>query len=904
MDLSLYDIERSIEKDGTVSFLQSHRFIATLLCSALTVNDVIKTLEGIQAIYPKCPTYEQTYLNNFRRDLTLICKIVNAIRIGWCQHIRQLGSDDSNFGTVTTSCLSIVLEEARSKELQHILLSACSIPVDKTAVEGLACVELFFKQMHDELGLFREFCLDNDVSVYNIPSPDEVTLSKLGNMSIAMSDNAPNALAKSRLIQARVRELVQANLTEEELADMTDEEKAAMCLIFVMGCIIHLRHLLVKEAISEETALLKVLCPVDNHQQDRLEASVSSVCHALVKAMSDEYEKGFSDKISVWMSTNGLGSEVLLSLGRAGNGARFDSEFEIPYKILLMKKVIMQMLVEEFIVSKFVPNSDAAATQETVIAKSIRVRLGSKQIQAAMRARAMLFYCCIAPLRMLMNSKELREERGDHEPLHLYDFGGVFDTLEKALVDAIDSPIDILQIDFRFFPIRQFPCLINFYANRNIRELQSANREKKVLEKLLVRREIYDLGSDEELLMMTLQFLGVLVRGMLDSLTRNGKTWLTSCDGQYSTQRWTPEMKEKLGSLAGDNIALGESPFGRAGYVDEKLMNALQSTINGVVVGGQCGLFEHLKDLNETQLVAILNFAKSRRTVYKEEDRLALIRQKKCKEDKLKATRERLMAKLDEKNQLRAALQCIQRVKTNNELTQALGKLDSDTKKINFLKTQIRVYTIVAGWKEEKGNDKFSKKGDVEFGGTANLTKRLRALLSSGRTFPSYGEVGPSSSDELLEDDAGRSGFTLMEDYKTHGQEIMSASTSSMRDLQKKNATYLPRDLIFCWYEVDIFKWRYPLTDVQAEYRVGRVFVDRETNEELVVRGLYYDDANDDIVIYLHLVDDLTSIEIDTGVMKPRKTQHCSHSMFREQQIAENWKVCWTGKVFKTTLSA
>jgi len=172
--------------------------------------------------------------------------------------------------------------------------------------------------MHDELGLFREFCLDNDVSVYNIPSPDEVTLSKLGNMSIAMSDNAPNALAKSRLIQARVRELVQANLTEEELADMTDEEKAAMCLIFVMGCIIHLRHLLVKEAISEETALLKVLCPVDNHQQDRLEASVSSVCHALVKAMSDEYEKGLSDKTSVWMSNNRLGSEVLLSLGRVG----------------------------------------------------------------------------------------------------------------------------------------------------------------------------------------------------------------------------------------------------------------------------------------------------------------------------------------------------------------------------------------------------------------------------------------------------------------------------------------------------------------------------------------------------------------------------------------------------------
>ena len=132
----------------------------------------------------------------------------------------------------------------------------------------------------------------------------------------------------------------------------------------------------------------------------------------------------------------------------------------------------------------------------------------------------------------------------------------------------------------------------------------------------------------------------------------------------------------------------------------------------------------------------------------------------------------------------------------------------------------------------------------------------------------------------------------------------MAASTVSVLELQKKSATYLPADLVFDWDEVDVFKWRYPLTDVQAEYRVGRVLVDQETSEELVVRGLYYDDASDDTVVYMHLVGDLTSTEIDTGVMKPRKTQHCSHSMFREQQIAESWKVCWTGKVFKTTLSA
>ena len=38
------------------------------------------------------------------------------------------------------------------------------------------------------------------------------------------------------------------------------------------------------------------------------------------------------------------------------------------------------------------------------------------------------------------------------------------------------------------------------------------------------------------------------------------------------------------------------------------------------------------------------------------------------------------------------------------------------------------------------------------------------------------------------------------------------------------------------------------------------------------MRGLCYDDANDDIVLYLHLMNDLTTGEIDKGVINPRET--------------------------------
>jgi len=140
-----------------------------------------------------------------------------------------------------------------------------------------------------------------------------------------------------------------------------------------------------------------------------------------------------------------------------------------------------------------------------------------------------------------------------------------------------------------------------------------------------------------------------------------------------------------------------------------------------------------------------------------------------------------------------------------------------------------------------------------------------------------------------------------MDDFKEHGASIMVASTDSMLKLQEKNATYLPMNLVFGWDQVHVFKWCQPLTDVQAEYKVGRVFVDLDSDEELVVRGLYYDDVNDDVILYLHLMNDLTAAEIDKGVMNPRKTSNCELSMFRQQQIAEKWRVQWTGRVFKTT---
>jgi hypothetical protein len=97
--------------------------------------------------------------------------------------------------------------------------------------------------------------------------------------------------------------------------------------------------------------------------------------------------------------------------------------------------------------SKFVPSTDPTETQKTVLERFISGKLGSIQMQVAMMAKFILFYCCIASFRILKNSKELRPYDGNHELLHLYDCVKVFNSLNRVLGCVIDDSANVLSVD-------------------------------------------------------------------------------------------------------------------------------------------------------------------------------------------------------------------------------------------------------------------------------------------------------------------------------------------------------------------------------------------------------------------------------------------------------------------------
>ena len=92
---------------------------------------------------------------------------------------------------------------------------------------------------------------------------------------------------------------------------------------------------------------------------------------------------------------------------------------------------------------------------------------------------------------MLMSSKELRQESGNHEPVYLYDFGNLLNALEWILAHSVENPATVLPVDFTFFSVGYFLILTSFYANRNIKYLSSTDNLRRVSEKLLVHEDIY-----------------------------------------------------------------------------------------------------------------------------------------------------------------------------------------------------------------------------------------------------------------------------------------------------------------------------------------------------------------------------------------------------------------------------
>jgi hypothetical protein len=154
------------------------------------------------------------------------------------------------------------------------------------------------------------------------------------------------------------------------------------------------------------------------------------------------------------------------------------------------------------------------------------VQLTSPTLVAADMVRAVLFDKCFRPLRILCNGVDLPE-------WHPLKMAGVADKLEKVFEAVSTDPMSIMEEDYECFSVVDFPVLEEKVARWKACRSISA-----------IRQELYH-PSDQTVIDARGECAGIIkawATGILVSLRRNCKDYLTSTDGRYCEGKQTDKM--------------------------------------------------------------------------------------------------------------------------------------------------------------------------------------------------------------------------------------------------------------------------------------------------------------------------------------------------------------------------
>ena len=136
-------------------------------------------------------TYNQTFINNERRQLGIEQGVLNAWKLASAKYYREFFNDGSDKNGVNIMCTSLLVEYANG-ENELIILTAADLPRDKTARGGFNSVMLALEYHRQKLAMFTKFCNDKRIDVSNLDhaSLNVIVISQLGRLFKGM-DNCP-----------------------------------------------------------------------------------------------------------------------------------------------------------------------------------------------------------------------------------------------------------------------------------------------------------------------------------------------------------------------------------------------------------------------------------------------------------------------------------------------------------------------------------------------------------------------------------------------------------------------------------------------------------------------------------------------------------------------------------------
>ena len=445
--------------------------------------------------------------NQWQRLSGFAQKIVNACAIASAARIVELNVDDSSIHGTTVTCMEVVIEKEDGK-LKRLFMEASYLPEDKTGESIVQSVKDIFTFHKKWYNIFLEHLAESGVPTEHLPNPSGITLEKMASSCILMSDNAPNAKKGIRLLEDAIRDLVEAGFTKEELDAMDTEARNALCICVSAGCTVHIRNLMANHGAAQQDELLQGVILAD--PQQRMEHTSDSLLFAVKKLVQPgAYEKGHGHEFKSFVHEK-HGNLVLVYLGRAVTGSRFDDSFECAYKVLMMRDEIISFL-------SFLSMTEKTSHEPSRLTQSVLMRISSTEFKVSLCVLTWFWLKLFRPMRLLSNRAELK--------MSMMENGEMFDTIEEQLLELIDSPQHMFDFYYEVFegtiPGRQ-------EWHQKLKKTVNGTTIKWADE---VKARAYDCLSESERELAN-KHVAVIAEGILNELREVGKDYLTSQNGK------------------------------------------------------------------------------------------------------------------------------------------------------------------------------------------------------------------------------------------------------------------------------------------------------------------------------------------------------------------------------------
>jgi hypothetical protein len=541
----------------------------------------------------------------------------------------------------------------------------------------------------------QQVVLRDDPELYDsIPSPDGIDIKKLGQHGLVMTDSC-NAAQKAR------------RLLQHEIGGIVHE----------MDCHHHLRNVWIKGMEKSVSVFLRVIMS-DSLEQIPAELRVTCIFSAIARAwdkffsLCANYPKGQGEHFAAWLRVNKPGTALYHVVG--AQGSRHDLCLEAAPAIYMNRYVCFDYASYVLRLPK---------KQDNILLRCLFVLMTSEEIIAQSRLYAILYISFCVPMRWLA-AKTPELGKWGWGPISN---GDAIDTLREKMMDLIDDPSKVLNEDFMMNMFQKyvdalppFKSYLEHLFQKKRMNVVASESGATVLQFAELRTELFspsdstNAGTNGRLI----ELARVAAQGILDELHDEKKaTWkyLSVSESTVSFLGCPKEVKEGLYGREATNdrseSALGGTTqqlqqYGRIGIANAAAISDAKR--NGYfhrfsATGKKTKGMFHQFDPKMRECLLTMAIEDSPVTVATNRDDLDRQREAKRKKEEMieKKSLDKAKEELVEASYYWEMYNSDVCWKGQQSIVKKmLGRLKSDSAKLEALKENIRMRVVGLGWKQ------------------------------------------------------------------------------------------------------------------------------------------------------------------------------------------------------------